>query len=132
MSQSDFKHLLSSLDALSPEQPAVLRRELDSRKTSPVPAGAKRAAPLMGGPSRNRPWRRPAALGARSGRVGHLQVPGRVVGVDRLWRTAASSGDLLGRMRDLAPNTLPKVFAELRLSPLQKGWLAGHRLREFV
>jgi hypothetical protein len=41
MSQSDFKHLLSSLDALSPEQLAVLRRELDNKKTAPVPAGAK-------------------------------------------------------------------------------------------
>jgi hypothetical protein len=42
MSQRDFNHLLSSLDALSLEQLAVLRRELDSKIASPLSARAKR------------------------------------------------------------------------------------------
>ena len=43
MSQREFTHLLNSLNALSPEQLATLRRELDSKMGSPLPAVAKRA-----------------------------------------------------------------------------------------
>ncbi len=45
MSQTEFTQMLSNLDALSPEQLATLRRELESKMASPVPA-AKRAAPM--------------------------------------------------------------------------------------
>ena len=46
MSQREFNHLLSSLNALSPEQLATLRRELDSKlASSPSPARAKHATP---------------------------------------------------------------------------------------
>jgi hypothetical protein len=42
MSHREFNHLLSSLNALSPEQLATLRRELDSKlATSPSPTRAK-------------------------------------------------------------------------------------------
>jgi hypothetical protein len=46
MSQTEFTQMLSSLDALSPEQMATLRRELDNKLASPVAAAAKRAAPI--------------------------------------------------------------------------------------
>jgi hypothetical protein len=46
MSQREFNHLLSSLNALSPEQLATLRRELDSKLASPSqPTHAKQATP---------------------------------------------------------------------------------------
>ena len=46
MSHREFNHLLSSLNALSPEQLATLRRELDSKLAlSPPPNHAKRASP---------------------------------------------------------------------------------------
>jgi hypothetical protein len=46
MSQAEFTQMLSNLDALSPEQMATLRRELDNKMASPVPAAAaKWAAP---------------------------------------------------------------------------------------
>ena len=37
MSHREFTHLLTSLNALSPEQLATLRRELDSKMASPCP-----------------------------------------------------------------------------------------------
>jgi hypothetical protein len=37
MSQRDFNQLLATLDALSPEQMATLRRELDSKMASAMP-----------------------------------------------------------------------------------------------
>ena len=37
MSHREFNHLLSSLNALSPEQLATLRRELDNKIASPPP-----------------------------------------------------------------------------------------------
>jgi len=43
MSQRDFNHLLTSLNALSPEQLATLRRELDGKLAPAVtklPAGS--------------------------------------------------------------------------------------------
>ena len=43
MSQREFNQLLSSLNALSPEQLATLRRELDSKIAPPPPANAKQA-----------------------------------------------------------------------------------------
>jgi hypothetical protein len=46
MSQTEFTRMLSNLDALSPEQMATLRGELDSKTALPVPAAAKRAAPM--------------------------------------------------------------------------------------
>ncbi len=46
MSQREFNHLLSSLNALSPEQLTTLRRELDSKlASSPSATHAKQAAP---------------------------------------------------------------------------------------
>ncbi|AGA28706.1 hypothetical protein [Singulisphaera acidiphila] len=41
MTQSEFNHLLDSINVLSPEQIQLLRRELDSRlaATTPAPAG---------------------------------------------------------------------------------------------
>jgi hypothetical protein len=42
MSQREFNQLLNSLNALSPEQLATLRRELDSKMVSPVPDAGKR------------------------------------------------------------------------------------------
>jgi hypothetical protein len=46
MSQREFNHLLSSLNALSPEQLATLRRELDSKLASPSqPTYTKQATP---------------------------------------------------------------------------------------
>jgi len=46
MSHHEFNHLLSSLDALSPEQLATVRRELDSKLASPVvPSHSTRATP---------------------------------------------------------------------------------------
>jgi len=42
VSQHEFDHLLNILNALSPEQLATLRRELDSKMASPLPAAAKR------------------------------------------------------------------------------------------
>jgi hypothetical protein len=46
MSHREFKHLLSRLNALSPEQLAALRRELDSKlASSSSPTHAKRATP---------------------------------------------------------------------------------------
>jgi hypothetical protein len=46
MSHREFNHLLSSLNALSPEQLAALRRELDSKLASALsPTHAKRAVP---------------------------------------------------------------------------------------
>ena len=46
MSHREFNHLLTSLNALSPEQLATLRRKLDSKLTSlPSPSHAKRANP---------------------------------------------------------------------------------------
>jgi hypothetical protein len=44
MSQTEFTQMLINLDALSPEQMAALRRELDTKMASPAPA--KRAAPV--------------------------------------------------------------------------------------
>jgi hypothetical protein len=44
MSHREFHHLLSSLNALSPEQLATLRRELDSKLASPPRAQAKKVA----------------------------------------------------------------------------------------
>ena len=41
MSQTEFTQMLSNLEALSPEQMAALRRELDK-----MAAPAKRAAPV--------------------------------------------------------------------------------------
>jgi hypothetical protein len=41
MSQREFNYLLNSLNALSPEQLATLRRELDRKMASPLPAAAK-------------------------------------------------------------------------------------------
>jgi hypothetical protein len=44
VSHREFNHLLSSLNALSPEQLAALRRELDSKlASSPAPTRAKQA-----------------------------------------------------------------------------------------
>jgi hypothetical protein len=43
MSQNEFNHLLSSLGALSPEQLARLRRELDNTMESPRPAVTNQA-----------------------------------------------------------------------------------------
>ena len=37
MSQGEFNHLLTSLDALSPEQLATLRRELDLKLATTAP-----------------------------------------------------------------------------------------------
>ena len=46
MSHREFNNLLSSLDALSREQLAALRRELDSRlASSPAPTRANRVIP---------------------------------------------------------------------------------------
>jgi hypothetical protein len=45
MSQAEFAQMLSNLDALSPEQLATLRRELDSKMASPMPVAAKPGAP---------------------------------------------------------------------------------------
>jgi hypothetical protein len=41
MSHREFNQLLTSLRALSPEQLAALRRELDRKLSEPVPAGTK-------------------------------------------------------------------------------------------
>jgi hypothetical protein len=47
MSHREFNRLLSSLNALSPEQLAALRRELDSKLASALsPTQAKRAVPI--------------------------------------------------------------------------------------
>ena len=43
MSQRDLSHLLSSLGALSPEQLATLRRELDNAMASTRPVRTKQA-----------------------------------------------------------------------------------------
>jgi hypothetical protein len=43
MSHREFNHLLTSLNTLSPEQLATLRRELDSKMEAPLRAGAKQA-----------------------------------------------------------------------------------------
>jgi hypothetical protein len=44
MSHREFNHLLNSLNALSPEQLAALRRELDNKlASSPSPTRAKQA-----------------------------------------------------------------------------------------
>ncbi len=43
MSHREFNHLLSSLDALSPEQLTRLRRELDSKLASPLPSKTRKA-----------------------------------------------------------------------------------------
>lgn len=46
MSHREFNHLLNSLNALSPEQLATLRRELDNKLASPPPpTHSKRAKP---------------------------------------------------------------------------------------
>lgn len=44
MSHREFNNLLNSLNGLSPEQLAILRRELDSKLASSRPARAKQAA----------------------------------------------------------------------------------------
>lgn len=45
MSQRDFNQLLTTLDALSPEQMATLRRELDSKMASAMPSATSRPQP---------------------------------------------------------------------------------------
>jgi hypothetical protein len=42
MSHREFTQLLTTLNTLSPEQLATLRRELDSKMAEPPPLGAKR------------------------------------------------------------------------------------------
>ena len=53
MSQHDFTQLLTTLDALSPEQMATLRRELDSKMASAMPSATSR--PAQPPPSRATP-----------------------------------------------------------------------------
>jgi hypothetical protein len=53
MSQRDFTQLLTTLDALSPEQMETLRRELDSKMASAMPSAM--SPPAQPPPSRATP-----------------------------------------------------------------------------